>query len=88
MECKSLQGDCMEKEKERECTSKIFRGDMQIHDKDVGSCMGGEKPFGSYPKGDYKSELQSCLDPPKEAEDRATPLGCEPEILVEEQAIK
>ena len=55
--CKSVQGDCMEKEKKGKCTSKIFRVDMHIHDKDVGSCMGGETPFVSYPKGDFKSEL-------------------------------
>ena len=50
--------------------------------------MGGETHFVSHPKGYYKSELQSPLEPHKEEDDRATPLGCEPEILVEEQAIK
>ena len=28
VECKSLQGDCMEEEKEGECTFKIFVGDL------------------------------------------------------------
>ena len=35
VDCKSLQGDCMEEGKEGECTSKLFGGDMQITDKDV-----------------------------------------------------
>ena len=47
--------------------------------------MGEETPFGSNPKGYYKSELQSPLEPHKEEEDKATPLGCELENLVEEQ---
>ena len=51
-----------------------------------GFCMGGETHFGSDPKGDYKSELQSPLEPHKEEEYRATLLDCEPEILVEENA--
>ena len=50
--------------------------------------MGGETAFGSDPKGDYKSELQSPWEPHKEEEDSAMLLGCEPEILVEEQATK
>ena len=59
---------------------------MQITERDVGSCMGGETPFGSDPKGDYKLELQSPLEPHKEEEYKATLLECEPEILVEEDA--
>ena len=47
VECKSLQGDCMEEEKEGECTSKIFGVDLQINEKDVGSWMGEETYFGS-----------------------------------------
>ena len=47
--------------------------------------MGGETNFGSDPKGAYKSELQSPLEPHKEEENKATPPGCEPENLVEEQ---
>ena len=35
---------------ENECTSNFFAGDLQITDRDVGSCMGGETPFGSDPK--------------------------------------
>ena len=42
VECKSLQGDRMEKEKEDECTSSFFMGDLCITAKDVGSCKGGE----------------------------------------------
>ena len=43
-------------------------------------------PFGLNPKGYYKSELNSPLEPHKEEEGKATPLGCEPENLVEEKA--
>ena len=75
----------MEEEKEGECTSKIFGGDLQIANKDVGSCMGEDTYFGSDPKEYYKSELQSPLEPHKEEENKATPLGCELENLVEEQ---
>ena len=55
-------------------------GDMaESHKKFIkGFCMGGETPFGSDPKGDYKLELHSPLEPHKEEEYRATPLGCEP----------
>ena len=38
-----------------ECTSNFFMGDLQITNKDVGSCMGVDTPFGSDPKGGYKS---------------------------------
>ena len=71
---------------ENECTSNFFVGDLHITDRDVVSCMGGETPFGSYLKGSYKSYLQSPLEPHKEEENKATPLGCEPENLVEEKA--
>ena len=50
VECKSLEGDYVEEEKEGECTSKIFGGDLQISNKDVGSCMGEETYFVSNPK--------------------------------------
>ena len=40
---------------ENECTSNFFAGDLQITNKDVSSCMGGETSFGSDSKGDYKS---------------------------------
>ena len=73
---------------ENECTSNLFVGDIQITDRDVGSCMGGDTYFVSYPKGDFKSELQSPFEPPKEEENMATPLGCEPTSLVEEHATK
>ena len=85
MKCKSPQGGCIKGEVEVECTSRVLVGDMKITDRDVGSCMGGETPFGSDPKEYYKSELQSPLEPHKE-EDRATPLGCELDKLVEENS--
>ena len=69
---------------ENECTSNFFVGDLQITDRDVGSCMGGKTPFGSDPKGDFKSELQSPLEPPKEEGNNTTPLRCEAKLLVEE----
>ena len=50
--------------------------------------MGGETSFGSHPKEDYKSELQSPQEPHKEEEDKATLLECEPENLVEEQVTR
>ena len=62
-------------------------GDLHITDGDVGSCMGVETPFVSDPKGDCKSKLQSPLEPHKEEEDKATPLGCEPKNLVEQATI-
>ena len=40
---------------ENECNSNFFVGDLHITDRDVVSCMGGETPFGSYPKVSYKS---------------------------------
>ena len=60
--------------------------DLRITSKDVGSCMGGETYFGSDTKEVHKSYLQSHLEPHNEEEDKATPLGCEPENLVEEHA--
>ena len=48
--------------------------------------MGGEKYFGSDPKEVHKSDLQSPSEPHNEDENNATPLGCEAEILEEEQA--
>ena len=71
---------------ENECTSNFFVSVLQITDRDVVSWMGGETPFGSDPKGGYKSELQSPLEPYKEKENKATPLGCEPKNLVDEHA--
>ena len=38
-----------------ECTSNFFVGDLQITEIYVGSCMGGDTPFGSDPKGYFKS---------------------------------
>ena len=57
--------------------------DIQTTTKDVGSYGGGKTSFGSDPKEENKSELQSPQEPHKEVEDKATPLGCEPENLVE-----
>ena len=48
--------------------------------------MGGEEYFGSDPKEVHKSYLQSPSEPHNEDENKATPLGCEAEILVEERA--
>ena len=64
-------------EVEVECNARFLVGDLQINDRDVGSCMGGETHFGSDTKGDYKSGLQSPLEPQNEEENKATPLGCE-----------
>ena len=64
----------------------FFVGDFHITAEDVSSCEGGETYFGSAPKEFYKSYLQSPLEPHNEYENKATPLGCEAEILVEEQA--
>ena len=61
-------------------------GDLQITAKDVGSGKGGETYFGSDLVEVHKLDLQSPLDPHNEKEDKATPLGCEPENLVEEKA--
>ena len=63
VELKSLQGDCMEKKKEGECTSKVFRNDIKITNKDVGSCSVGETSFESDPKEYFKSDLLSHLEP-------------------------
>ena len=48
--------------------------------------MGGETSFGLDPKEVHKSNLQSPFEPHNEDENKATPLGCEAEILVEKQA--
>ena len=80
VECKSLHGE----ESEDECTFNFSVGDFHIIAKDVGPCEGGETYFGSYPKEYYESYLQSPIEPHNEEEDKATPLGCEPENLVEE----
>ena len=53
----------MGEEREDECTSNFFVGDLQIIAKDDGSCEGGETYFGSDPKEVYKSYLQSPLEP-------------------------
>ena len=74
----------MEEEEEGECNSKLFGGDIQITGKDVGSCMVNDTYFGLYPNEYHKSELQSPLEPHKEEENKAIPLGCEPKKLVEE----
>ena len=66
LEWKSLQGDCIGKESEDECASSFFFGDLQIIAKDVGSCEGGETYFVSERKEDYRSDLQSPLEPHNE----------------------
>ena len=50
VKCKSPQGGCIRGEVEVEFTSRFLVGDLQINDRDVGSCMGQETYFGSYPK--------------------------------------
>ena len=84
MECKSTQGDFIGEGSEDECTSNLFVGDFHITTKDVGSCEYGETYFRSYTKEVYKSYLQSPLEPHNEEKDKATPLRCESENLVEE----
>ena len=76
----------MGEEREDECTSNFFVGDIWITAKNFGSCEDGETYFISYTKEYYKSDLQSPLEPHNEEENKATPLGCEPKNLVEEQA--
>ena len=48
--------------------------------------MGGEAYFGLDPKEVHKSYLQSPFETHNEDENKATPLGCEAEILLEEKA--
>ena len=62
--------------------------DLRITTQGYGSCMGGETSFGSDPKEVYISYLQSPPEPQNAEENKATPLRCEPEYLVEEQATK
>ena len=50
--------------------------------------MGGETYAGSDPKEVHKSDLQTPPEPHNEEENKATPLRCEPENLVEEQDTK
>ena len=61
-------------------------GDLQITAQYVGLFMAEDIYFGSYPKYDYKSKLQSPRGPHTEEEIQTTPLGCEAKILVEEKA--
>ena len=76
----------LQEENENDCTSSFLVSDLRTTAKDVGSYAGGKKEFGSGPKEEYKSELQSSQEPWKEEEDKATPPGCEAENLVEEKA--
>ena len=46
----------------------------------------GDDTYLSYPKEVHKSDLQSPSEPHNEDENKATLLGCEAKILVEEQA--
>ena len=48
--------------------------------------MGGDTYVVSDPKEYYKTDLQSPLEPQNKKENKAIPLGCEPENLVEEKA--
>ena len=83
---KSTQGGCIREQVEEECNSSFLVGDLRITTQGSGSCMGGEPYFGSNPKQVHKSDLQSPSEPHNEDENKATPLGCEAEFLVEEQA--
>ena len=76
----------LQEENEEECTSSFLVGDLQITAKFVGLFMDEDISFGSYPKYDYKSELQSPREPHMQEESKTTLLGCEADILVEEQA--
>ena len=78
----------LQQENEDECTSSFLVSDIHTTTKDVGSYGGGKTYFGSYPKDEYKLDLQLPQEPHKEEEDKATLLGCEPKNLVEEQATK
>ena len=68
----------LQEENEEECTSSFLVGELQITTKFVGLFMDEYIYFVSYPKDDYKSELQSPQEPHKEEENKAAPLGCEP----------
>ena len=83
---KSTQGGCIREEVENECNSSFLLGDIRITAQGSSSCMGGETYFISYPKEVHKSDLQSPFEPHNEDENKATPLGCEEEILVKEKA--
>ena len=54
VKCKSPQGGCIGEGVKDEGTSSFWVGDLQITAQDVGSCMGGETYFGSYPKEVHK----------------------------------
>ena len=86
MKCKSPQVGCIREEVEEESTSSFLVGDPQITAQGFGSCMGGEASFGLDPKEVHKSDLQSPFETHNEDENKATLLGCEAEILLEEQA--
>ena len=86
VKCKSPQCGCIGREVEQKCTSSFLVGDLKITAQYVGLCMSTDTYFGSYPKYYYKSELDSPQEPHTEEEIKSTPLGCEAEILVEEQA--
>ena len=86
VKCKSPQGGFIREEVEEECTSSFLVGDLQIIAQGFGSCMGSEASFGLDPKDVHKSDLQSPFETHNEDENKATLLGCEAEILLEEQA--
>ena len=85
MKCKSPQVGCIREEVEEESTSILLVGDLQITAQGFGSCMGGEAYFSIDPKEVHKSDLQSPFETHNEDENKATPLGCEAEILLEEK---
>ena len=76
----------LQEENEHECTSSFLVGDLRITAQIFGSCMVDETYFQSDPKYVHKSDLQSPSEPHNEDEHKATSLGREAEILVEEKA--
>ena len=64
---------------------RFFVGEFQVTIKEIGSVYGGETYFGSDPKEEHKSDLQSPFEIHNEVEDKSPLLGCEPESLVEEK---
>ena len=59
VKCKSPERGCLRGEVEEECTSRFLVGDLHITAQYVGLCMAKDTSFGSDPKSDYKSELDS-----------------------------
>ena len=65
----------------------FFVADFKISAEEMGHIDDGETYFGSDPKDKHDSDLQSPLEPHKEAENEYILVGCEAEKWVGEQAI-